>query len=131
MQVLDLFNTKFERQVTEGAIDNLEARYIDNLNAKMDDLVQRARAATDPEHKTALKREYEKVKGERASYFSNSKQEVDEKLKHFPKKLGSSRDIGKSVKKFRAQRGLDEGSMKQWLWSEAERMSKERFVANV
>ena len=41
---------------------------------------------------------------------------IAEKLKGLPsKKLGSARDLGKSVKKFRAQRGLEEtGTADQW-----------------
>ena len=43
-------------------------------------------------------------------------EELDEKLKGLPlKKLGSARDSGKSVRKFRAQRGLEEaGTDSQW-----------------
>jgi hypothetical protein len=130
MLTKDLFSTKFERELHEGAIDNLEARYIDDLNRKMDDLLARARQAIDPEHKAALKREYERVKSTRAEHFAGNKQEVSEKLKGLPKKLGSARDLGKSVRKFRAARGLEEGAMKEWLWKEAERLERNDFIAN-
>jgi hypothetical protein len=65
MFALDLFNTRYERDLREGAVDDLEARRIDDLNAKMDDLLARARTAKTPEHKAGLKREFEKVKNER------------------------------------------------------------------
>jgi hypothetical protein len=68
MLSLDLFNTKYERELTEGAVDNLEARRIDDLNEKMQDLLARARTA-NPEMKAALKREFDKVKEERDSYY--------------------------------------------------------------
>lgn len=69
MFALDLFNTRYERDLREGAVDDLEGRRIDDLNAKMDDLIARAREAKTPEHKAGLKREFDKVKDERDSYF--------------------------------------------------------------
>ena len=69
MQVFDLFNTDYERKLKEGAVDRLEARRIDDLNMKLDDLVQRAKATKDPKHKAALAREFQKYKAERDSYF--------------------------------------------------------------
>jgi hypothetical protein len=33
MFALDLFNTRYERDLREGAVDDLEARRIDDLNA--------------------------------------------------------------------------------------------------
>jgi hypothetical protein len=68
MFALDLFNTRYERDLREGAVDDLEARRIDDLNAKMQDLLARARNAS-PEMKAGLKREFDKVKNERDSYF--------------------------------------------------------------
>ena len=65
----DLFNTDYERRLKEGAVDRLEARRIDDLNMKLDDLVQRAKATKDPKHKAALVREFQKYKAERDSYF--------------------------------------------------------------
>ena len=69
MLSLDLFDSRYERDLREGAVDDLEARRIDDLNAKMDDLIARAREAKTPEHKAGLKREFDKVKDERNSYF--------------------------------------------------------------
>ena len=69
MFALDLFNNDYERRLTEGAVDNLEARRIDDLNMKLDDLVARARTATTPEAKAALVKEFQKCKAERDGYY--------------------------------------------------------------
>ena len=68
MNVLDLFDTVYERALQEGAVDDLEARYIHRLNTKMLDLMARAKNA-EPEHKAALKQAYEKIKAERDSFY--------------------------------------------------------------
>lgn len=68
MFALDLFNTVYERALNEGAVDDLEARYIHGLNTKMLDLMDRARSA-NPEMKAALKREFAKVKADRDSFY--------------------------------------------------------------
>ena len=52
----------------EGAIDDLEQRRIEDLEAKMDDLAQRAKESTDPKHIAALRHEFAKAKAERDSY---------------------------------------------------------------
>ena len=69
MFALDLFNTDHERRLTEGAVDQLEQRRIDDLAMKMDDLVARAKKATTPEVKSALMKEFQKCKAERDNYF--------------------------------------------------------------
>jgi hypothetical protein len=98
MFALDLFNTRYERDLREGAVDDLEARRIDDLNAKMDDLLARARTAKTPEHKAGLKREFEKVKNERDSYFKIKEQQVPSKQDPFayvkpePKGIGDLQD---------------------------------------
>ena len=69
MFALDLFNNDHERRLTEGAVDTLEQRRIDDLAMKMDDLVARAKTATTPEAKAALVKEFQKCKDERDSYF--------------------------------------------------------------
>ena len=69
MLSLDLFDSKYERELREGAVDNLEARRIDDLRNRMDDLVARAKSATTPEHKAALMKEFQKCKTERDSYY--------------------------------------------------------------
>ena len=70
MFALDLFNNDHERHLTEGAVDQLEQRRIDDLAMKMDDLVARAKTATTPEVKAALVKEFQKCKQERDSYFN-------------------------------------------------------------
>jgi len=69
MFVLDLFNTDHERRVTEGAVDQLEQRRIDDLAIRMDDLVARAKTASNAEAKQALMKEFQKCKAERDSYY--------------------------------------------------------------
>lgn len=58
-----------EREPYQQAIDQLTARRIDDLNMKLDDLVQRAKAEKNPEVKAALAKEFRKHKAERDSYF--------------------------------------------------------------
>ena len=69
MFALDLFNTKYEQELAEGAVDNLEARRIDILNDRMDDLIRRASVPNNKEAREALMHEYNKVKAERDSYY--------------------------------------------------------------
>jgi len=72
MFALDLFNTRYERQLQEGGVDNLEARRIDDLNMKMQDLLARAKEPAykkNPAALAGLKRELEKIKTERDSYY--------------------------------------------------------------
>jgi hypothetical protein len=56
------------REPYQQAIDKLEQRRIEDLNAKMDDLARRAKEATDPKAVTALRHEFAKAKAERDSY---------------------------------------------------------------
>ena len=69
MFALDLFNTKYEKELHEGAVDNLEARRIDDLAKKMDELVQAAKATKDPKVKAYLVKKFQEVKAERDSYY--------------------------------------------------------------
>ena len=72
MLALDLFNTKYERQLHEGAVDDLEARRIDTLNDRMQDLLARAREPAykkNPQAMAALKKQFQQVKDERDSYY--------------------------------------------------------------
>ena len=55
--------------IFEGAIDDLEARRIEDLNAKMDDLTARAKDTSDPKFKEALRHEFARAKAERDSYY--------------------------------------------------------------
>jgi hypothetical protein len=72
MLSLDLFNTKYERELREGAVDDLEARRIDILNDRMQDLLSRAKESqykNNPAALAGLKREYQRFKDERDSYY--------------------------------------------------------------
>lgn len=66
MNLLDIFEN---REPYQQAIDRLEQRRIQDLEAKMDDLMARSKEATSPEHKAGLKREFDKAKAERDSYY--------------------------------------------------------------
>jgi hypothetical protein len=72
MLSLDLFNTKYERELREGAVDNLEARRIDDLNMRMLELLDRAKEPAykkNPAALAGLKKQFQKIKSERDSYF--------------------------------------------------------------
>lgn len=72
MFALDLFNTKYEKELKEGAVDSLEARRIDDLNMKMLDLLDRAKEPAykkNPAALAGLKKQFQKIKAERDSYF--------------------------------------------------------------
>ena len=69
MNLLDLYE---QREPYEQSIDNLEARRIDDLNMKMQDLLARAKESAykkNPAALAGLKRELEKIKAERDSYY--------------------------------------------------------------
>jgi len=68
MLSIDLFDSKYERQLHEGAVDQLEQHRIDILNDRMQELLTRARSAS-PEMKASLKQQFEKIKAERDSYY--------------------------------------------------------------
>ena len=69
MNLFDLF---------EGAIDDLEARRIEDLEAKMDDLMARAKEATDPNVIAALRHQFAIAVAERNSYYKlNVEEDVD------------------------------------------------------
>jgi hypothetical protein len=55
--------------IFEGAIDDLEARRIEDLEAKMDDYTARAKASNDPKYKEAMRHEYARAKAERDNYY--------------------------------------------------------------
>ena len=61
---------KKEPGVAEGAIDNLEARRIEDLNRLMDEILTRFRTEKLPaQYRDALKQRLEKLKAERNSYY--------------------------------------------------------------
>ena len=108
MFALDLFNNDYERRLAEGAVDQLEQRRIDDLAMKMDDLVARAKTASTPEAKSALVKEFQKVKAERDSYF---------KIKDECMGYGG---LG--------EENVNEGAMKDMLWDLSDRMDREQFI---
>lgn len=72
MLSLDLFSSRFEKELHEGAVDNLEARRIDDLNMRMLELLDRAKEPAyrkNPGALAGLKRQFQKIKAERDSYF--------------------------------------------------------------
>jgi archaellum component FlaC len=72
MLSLDLFDSKFEKKLHEGAVDNLEARRIDDLNMRMLELLDRAKEPAykkNPAALAGLKKQFQKIKAERDSYF--------------------------------------------------------------
>jgi hypothetical protein len=72
MFALDLFNTKYEQDLREGAVDDLEARRIDTLNDRMQELLARAREPaykTNPAALASLKKQFQQIKDERDSYY--------------------------------------------------------------
>jgi len=72
MFALDLFNTKYEKELKEGAVDSLEARRIDDLNMRMLELLDRAKEPAykkNPAALAGLKKQFQKIKAERDSYF--------------------------------------------------------------
>jgi len=72
MLSLDLFNTKYERNLVEGGVDDLEARRIDTLNDRMQELLTRAKESqyqNNPAALAGLKKEYQRFKDERDSYY--------------------------------------------------------------
>jgi hypothetical protein len=72
MLSIDLFDSKYERKLHEGGVDDLEARRIDILNDRMQDLLNRAKESNyknNPAALSALKKQFQQVKDERDSYY--------------------------------------------------------------
>ena len=69
MFALDLFNTRYERELQEGAVDNLEARRIEDLNDRMDYMMKAYKQADSDEVRAAIKKRYEEFKAERDGYY--------------------------------------------------------------
>jgi hypothetical protein len=72
MLSIDLFDSKYEKRLHEGAVDDLEARRIDLLNDRMQDLLARAKESgyrSNPAALSALKKQFQQVKDERDSYY--------------------------------------------------------------
>jgi hypothetical protein len=80
MNLFDLF---------EGAIDDLEARRIEDLEAKMDDCMARAKQSNDPKYKEAMRHAYAKAKAERDSYYKLNLDEADKDVENIFRKVFS------------------------------------------
>ena len=80
MNLFDLF---------EGAIDDLEARRIEDLEAKMDDLMARAKEATDPNVIAALRHQFAIAVAERNSYYKLNVDEAEGDFKNIIRKVMS------------------------------------------
>jgi hypothetical protein len=112
MLALDLFNTKYERELQEGAVDDLEARRIDTLNDRMQDLLARAKEPAykkNPRALAALKQQFQQVKDERDSYY---------KVRNETMSYGGL--TGKD--------NVNEGSMKDMLWDLSDGMDRDQFI---
>lgn len=107
---LDLFDSKYEKGLHEGAVDKLEQHRIDVLNDRMQELLARARTA-DAGMKASLKQQYDKIKAERDSYYrireaQRGQDVVDRgaKMKALtpakPGTVGAVRDVAQGLKNF-------------------------------
>ena len=115
MLSLDLFDSRYERDLREGAVDNLEARRIDDLNMRMLELLDRAKEPAykkNPDALAGLKRQFQKIKAERDSYF----------------KINPATGMNADQTLGTVKGALDEGSMKDMLWDLSDRMDRDQFI---
>jgi hypothetical protein len=97
MLALDLFNTKYEQDLREGAVDDLEARRIDTLNVRMQDLLARAKEPAyqaNPAALAGLKKQFQQVKDERDSYFKIKEELSGDELNRRMAQLGKDASAG-------------------------------------
>ena len=59
MLSLDLFDSKYERELREGAVDDLEYRRMNDLREKMEYLMQAYKKADTDEVKNAIMKRYQ------------------------------------------------------------------------
>jgi hypothetical protein len=114
MLSIDLFDSKYEKQLHEGAVDQLEQHRIDVLNDRMQELLARAKESSyknDHAALAGLKRQYDKIKSERDSYYKIREAQkgqdiVDRKAKMkalIPAKpgvAGAVKDVAQGLKNF-------------------------------
>lgn len=117
MFALDLFNTKFERNLQEGATDDRNA----GLRAKMEELVERARNCSTMEERDSLLQEYAALKETARGYSLPAKQIPGKQdllktpVTGFEKAKAAAKDIAKGiagrkdVEHFGSGRSVDEG----------------------
>ena len=144
MLSLDLFDSKYERELREGAVDDLESRRIDDLNMKMSDLLDRAKESlykNNPKAMAGLKREYQKFKDERDSYYKIREQQVPSKQDPFayvkpePKGIGDVQDPQQKMAQLaqKAKKGplANVGAgLKAFIKGEPEPMDEEQQAIN-
>jgi hypothetical protein len=111
-QLMDMYG---QQSMAEGAVDNLEARRIDDLNMKMLDLLDRAKEPAykkNPAALAGLKKQFQKIKAERDSYF----------------KINPATGMNDTGTLGTVKGALDEGQMKQEMHDAAERMTLAQFI---
>lgn len=119
MKTLDLFNSKFERNLHEGATDSCTSSA--DVNAQMKSLVERARACSTMEERAGLMREYaalkETAKGYSlpASQLPGKQELLKTPVTGFEKAKAAVKDTvkgmmgRKDVEHFGSGRSVDEG----------------------
>lgn len=114
MLSIELFDSKYEKKLHEGAVDQLEQHRIDVLNDRMQELLSRAKESrykNDPAALDSLKQQYQKIKDERDSYYKvrESQQgtdvvDVKQKMKALtpakPGVAGAVKDVAQGLKNF-------------------------------
>lgn len=76
MLSLDLFSTKFEKELREGAVDDLEYRRMNDLRDKMEMLMKAYKQADTDEMRSAIMQRYNQYKDEREGYLKIREQQV-------------------------------------------------------
>jgi hypothetical protein len=94
MLSLDLFDSKYERELREGAVDDLEYRRMNDLREKMEYLMQAYRQADTDEVRNAIMKRYNEYKTERESYMKVREQQVPSKQDPFAYVKPEPRGIG-------------------------------------
>ena len=98
MLSLDLFDSKYERELREGAVDDLEYRRMNDLREKMEYLMQAYKKADTDEMRQAIMARYNEYKTERESYPKIREQQIPSKQDPFayvkpePKGIGDIQD---------------------------------------
>ena len=98
MLSLDLFDSKYERELREGAVDDLEYRRMNDLREKMEYLMQAYKKADTDEMRQAIMARYNEYKTEREGYMKVREQQVPSKQDPFayvkpePKGIGDIQD---------------------------------------
>ena len=98
MLSLDLFDSKYERELREGAVDDLEYRRMNDLREKMEYLMQAYKKADTDEMRQAIMARYNEYKTEREGYMKVREQQVPSRQDPFayvkpePKGIGDIQD---------------------------------------